>query len=458
MTESTVPAFRLGDTAFAMLGAGRPAGDTVGALRRAEHSRSLLLLREVRRQVSDTPRWYADLLAASTEEATRWVTDPMTALWAAHALQAPAPEPGPHGPHVLTVTRDGLSLTVRLEDTDPIRARLGLTPSPPLTADEAGRWRDLLEQAWELLVRRHRPAAEVLAAVLRVIVPVAPDPSAEGISATSVEAFGAVAMSAPATPDALAAGLLHEIQHSVLNATHLLFPLVEPGGPPGYSPWRDDPRPALGVLHGAYAYLSVTRFRRSEPGVAARFEFARWRAAVAGAAAALLAGEELTPAGRRFTAALRDEVLPWLEEPVDAEVQRLADLANADHRARWRLRNLTVSTADSARLAAAWRSGSAPPEIIPVPVAGGGRALENSRRLPLIRAALRGEALGDGADAAAVRGDDGRAVTAYEKCRDWEGLALVSPHRALRSRPETVRAAALALPHEPLDSLAAWLE
>ncbi|GIF28170.1 aKG-HExxH-type peptide beta-hydroxylase [Actinoplanes utahensis] len=453
----TVQPFRLGDTAFARLGAGRPDGDTLGALRRAEHSRSLLLLREVRRQVSDTPAWYAAQLATAPEEAARWVTDPMTALWAAHCLRSGPCDPGPRGPHVLTVTRNGLPLTVRLEDTDPIRSRLGLTPAPPLAADQARRWHELLDRAWELLAGRHRPAAEVLAAVLRVIVPVLPDPVAEGISATSAEAFGAVALSAPATPDALAAGLLHETQHSILNATHLLFPLVEPDGPPGYSPWRDDPRPAFGVLHGAYAYLAVTRFRRSAPGAAAAFEFARWRGAVAEAAEALLTGGELTPAGTRFVTALRDEVTPWLDEPVDPAIQRLADLANADHRARWRLRNLAVDDADTARLVAAWDAGSEPPEITPVLVPGGGRALENSPRLPLIRAVLHGSKPGDGADAATVRGDDRAALPAYEKGRDWGGLALVSPHPALRRRPEVVRAAATALPQAPLNALAAWL-
>ncbi|HWS33693.1 MAG TPA: HEXXH motif-containing putative peptide modification protein [Actinoplanes sp.] len=337
--------FRLTDTAFTALGAGRPSGETLGTLRRAERTRHLLLLRQTLRRVSDTPGWYADP-----------PDDPMTALWAAAGQASPSPQR-------LTAESGGLTLTVRLEDSDPIRSRLGLTPAPPLTPAEREHWRTCLEQAWEVLVRRHRPAAETMAAVLRVIVPVLPDPSAEGISATSAEAFGAVAMSSPADPDALAAGLLHETQHSVLNATHLLFDLVVPGGPTGYSPWRDDPRPAFGVLHGAYAYLAVTRFRRAEPGRAAAFEFARWRSAVAGAAAGLLAGDELTPAGVRFTTALLAEVEPWLADPVEPEIQRRADAANAGHRARWRVRNLTVPPEDVARLVAAWHAGTTPPPV-----------------------------------------------------------------------------------------------
>ncbi|MEU4694304.1 HEXXH motif-containing putative peptide modification protein [Actinoplanes sp. NPDC023714] len=490
----------------------------------------------------------------------------MTGLRAARALRAgdhesfDFPEPG----RSLTAVHQDLALRVRVDDASPTRSLFGLPPTAALTEDELRHWQHCLDEAWRTLVTRHRPAAEVLTAVLRVIVPVLPDPDAEGISATSAEAFGAVAMSAPADPTALTVGLLHETMHSVLNAVNLLFDLVRPGGEPGYSPWRDDPRPAPGVLHGAYAYLAVTRFWRTElqaspssspsspsstltpppppapprscesgqprsrtdqqdrgetgrdrgkggpqheqatpprsceseqphpridqqdRGEAGRecgdagrerggtgwergaaFEFARWRGAVAEAAEGLLGGGELTPAGARFVSALLDEVRPWLAEPVDAEAARLAGLARADHRLRWRLRNLAVTPPDAAELARAWRDGRKPPEVSPIPAASSGRALENSPRLRLIRAHLKGEAADSAAagDDACVRGDLATALRSYEmgleKDRDqdlgWAGLALVSPHPALRSRPEVVKAAALALPDVPIAALADWL-
>ncbi|MEV0895918.1 HEXXH motif-containing putative peptide modification protein [Actinoplanes sp. NPDC049802] len=533
----TVQRFRLSDAALTALGAGRPSGDTLGVLRRAEFSRHLLLLREVRRALPSTPVWYARIAAGDTSSARDWIADPMTGLWAAEALlRGPSamPAPAPRG-RPLTASCDGLTLSVRLEDADPARTHLGLVPSTPLTPGELAHWRFCLEHAWTLLVREHRPAAVTLAGVLRVIVPVEPDPAAEGISATSAEAFGAVAMSAPPDPVALAVGLLHETQHSVLNAVHLLFDLVHParagqteaGSPDGrstdrqsedprsedartgdartedartedartedartgdartaegrstdgalpgeshYSPWRNDPRPALGVLHGAYAYLAVTRFWRARAGRAAEFEFARWRAAVAGAASGLLDGGELTSAGARFVTALLGEVRPWLGEPVDPEVERLAVLAGTDHRLRWRLRNLTVEPSGTARLVAAWRSGRPAPEVASVPVPGGGRALENSSRLRLVKALLKGEwaaqpgGRGNGSDDACVRGADDSARAAYEKDLEvdrgddsaWAGLALVSPHPAVRARPEVVRAVARAVPEARIADLADW--
>jgi hypothetical protein len=491
--------FRLADDAFAALGAGRPDDATLGTLRRAQLSRHLLLLREIRRALPQTPAWYARLTAADPAEARRLIADPMTGLWAAHILRtgaegAEGPRPGGHALHT---TCDDLTLTVRVDDADPLRSLLGLAPAGELSGTELAHWQHCLDEGWRILVRRHRAAAETLAAVLRVIVPVQPDPAAEGISATSAEAFGAVAMSAPADGTALVVGLLHETQHSVLNAVHQLFDLVGPGGAPGYSPWRDDPRPPIGVLHGAYAYLAVTRFWRAEgrlggadaSGASARadapsgagaasgasgvagFEFARWRSAVAGAAERLLNGGQLTAAGTRFVTALAEEVGRWLDEPVEPETARLAGLAGDDHRLRWRLRNLTVPPDDAAELARAWRERRRPPQVRSVPVTAPRRALANSPRVRMARALVKGDPVlqpggrAAAADLAGLRGDGGTAADAYRKCLEfdrgdveaWSGLALVSPHPALRSRPEVVMAAARAAPEAAIDGLAEWL-
>jgi len=456
-------AFRLSDADLVALAAGRPSPGVLGELRKAQLSRHLLELRAT----GTVPSWYADPRTRSR------LAGPMTALHPAatrSARRAGAPPPAEQvlSARRLTTEHHGLILRVRLEDTDPLRDQLGLTPMPRLDDDAAAAWQHQLDQAWRLLVDRHRPAAETLAAVVSVIVPVEPDPGAGGISATSAEAYGAVAISPPADPASLAVGLLHEAQHSLLNAVHFLFELVRPAGPAGYSPWRDDPRPPLGILHGAYAYLAVTRFWRTEAdrSAIAAFEFARWRAAVPAAAAELLAGDALTAAGRRFAGAVRAEVAQWLAEPVDAEVARLADGANIDHRVRWRLRNLAIDPATIAAVAAAWRAGAPPPRL-PVPTvrAAPGRALEHSDRLTMAHRLLRGRGFAGHppGDDAYFRGDHEAAFAAFLKEATagddaaWSGLALVAPHPAFRERPELVRAVWPALPGVELPALAAWL-
>jgi hypothetical protein len=469
----------LTDEDFAALAAGRPSRAAIETLRRSQLSKHLLLLREIAR-AAPTPA-YADLAAVQRTDPAgvrRLLADPLVGAWAAGCLAAlrrgESPERagvahlttlaagGPNTGRRLRAAHDGLVLDVRLEDADPLRARLGLTPTGRLGDAAVARWQQLLTEAWRLLVTRHRAAAGTLAAVLDVIVPVEPDPAARGISATSADAFGAVAMSEPADATALAVGLLHETQHSLLNAVHHLFDLHVRPDTLGYSPWRDDPRPASGILHGAYAYLAVTRFWRAErrrTGAAA-FEFVRWRSAVASATRGLLDEGGLAAAGRRFAGALLDEVRPWLDEPVDAEVGRLADGANTDHHLRWRLRNLAVQRTDVEALVGRWNRGQPPlpairSKLVPAPR----RALESSARLALAHAWVSGGpgfAGRDGnqpggrasaGDLAYLGGDYGTALSAYEGMvvPDWAGICLVggwtqvevlaAVHRAL-GRPE----------------------
>ena len=487
--------FRLADRDLGALAAGRPSPATLAVLRKAQLSRHLLLLSEIAK--TEAPTWYA------SSPSRNILADPATGLYAATAIAMMRDGHRPPDRAALvgaaptvTVTCDDLTLRVRLEDADPLRDRLGLPPTGRLSPAEIDRWQHLLSESWQLLVRRHRAAAEILAGVLRVIVPVEPDPAADAVSATSAHAYGALAMSAPTDPVSLSVGLIHETAHSLLNGTTLLFDLVRPSPALGYSPWRDDPRPAAGILHGAYAYLAVTRFWRTEAAAdgsrLAQFEFARWRAAVAGAADGLLAGGVLTAAGQRFVGALRAEAGRWLDEPVDGDIARLAAGANLDHRVRWRLRNLRVPEATTRALLDAWRHGDRRPGLPEPEVVPGARRLEVNDRLALVHAWLRGddagavrqrnEARGDQrlragggvrpGDAAWLGGDHGTGLDAYvselenagvsappsEIDAALAGLALVSGQRAARDRPEVVRAMWAALDPRPgLGALLEWL-
>ncbi|GAA0796636.1 aKG-HExxH-type peptide beta-hydroxylase [Spirilliplanes yamanashiensis] len=466
----------LSDAELVALGAGRAGRATVDRLRRAELGRTMLLLREIARAAPRTgARWYAELADAERRAPGRVraaLAYPLTGAWAAHHLAAlrtgdaaaELPDLLADRPvRRLTAARDGLTLDLALDDAAPARGLLGLPPAGPLGDGDAERWQKLLAEAWPLLVDGHRPWARLVADVLVCVVPVRPDAGARGISATSAHAFGGVALSEPADAAAFAAGLLHETQHSVLNAVLHLIDLVEPGGERGYSPWRDDPRPATGVLHGAYAYLAVTDFWRAGPGPAAAFEFARRRSAVAAAAAGLRADGRLTAAGERFTAALAARVAPWLDVPVDPVAGRLAAGANADHRACWRLRNLAVDPAAARALAAAFAAGDPPG---PAPVAlrpASGRALERNPRLDAAHAYLAGGPPPPGPDGAWLRGDVAAARAGYvARLRAdpgddhaWAGLSLVTPGL---DRPEAAAAVCRAAgPDADPPAVAAWL-
>lgn len=389
------------------------------------------------------------------------------------------PAPGWLALRRLATTGGGPRLAVFLDDLDPYRAGAGLSATGRLPDAEVAAWQSSLDDAWRLLLRRHPEHAAAIAGDLRTVVPLHDDGTAGGISATSKHAFGAVALSAPADPTALAVGLLHETRHGRLNAVQYLFPLVdEAAASLLYSPWRDDPRPPGGLLHGAYAYLAVTDFWRVERQVAGpigEFAFARWRTAVADTTAALLDGPHLTAHGRTFAAAMLARTRRWLTEPVPPAVADLAGQANTDHRLRWRLRHLVVDPSGVRRLAGAWCAGRRPDAAPAARVRPAGqRLLERNDRLDRIHARLRGAGEPVGGcpgDRAYACGDEVAAAAAYRAVlarrpddpAAWAGLALTTGLPALLRRPELVAAVYrtvrdLHRPAPRIEELAGWLE
>ncbi|WP_405621077.1 HEXXH motif domain-containing protein [Streptomyces sp. NBC_00076] len=380
-----------------------------------------------------------------------------------------------------------------LDDSDPYRDfRTHPQPSPaPLAQGEADRWELMLREADESLVRRHPRAAELRATALRVLVPLPIAPRYRPMSASYNEAFGSALMSLHEQAPDLAATLVHEARHSALNGLMHQLPLCEDpltSGEPRllYAPWRGDPRPPAGLLHGAYAFAGVADFWRVErhalTGAAAdlaHFEFALWRAALTEALESLRSCPELTAPGRRFVAAMATDVDAWASESVPTGPDVLAREEASDLRAVWRARH-TRPDADRVRgLAREWLRRT-DPETLP----GIRSALRPDPRFsaPDPRGELR-RALLDGADAvvahargesyaasrrpalaaadlALISGDSVRAADGYrgvltenpESPSAWVGLGFAfaasdepTAGHALLQRPEVVRAVYLTL-------------
>jgi HEXXH motif-containing protein len=258
-----------------------------------------------------------------------------------HATVGPVEIPGdPHqdapGWFGLRRARAG-SLDVLLDDLDPFRMPATPGLAPRSTAEP---WDAALRQAWPVLARSHPAVAAEIAAAVSVIVPRS-RPSEGAVSATSQEAFGAVAMSMPRNPVSCAETLAHEIQHLKLGAMLDIVTLTLPDdGRRYYAPWRDDPRPLGGLFQGAYAYLGVTGFWRRQRQFGdgqqkADVEYARWRAAVALAVEALRSSGRLTDAGLDFVNGMSRTLARWQDEPVSARAQVEAHRAAESHLARW---------------------------------------------------------------------------------------------------------------------------
>jgi uncharacterized protein len=193
-----------------------------------------------------------------------------------------------------------------VEDLDPFRDCQDWPAAGRLPTVEWLAWRHALATAGKHLATAVPPYARVLGAGLRAVVPVRPA-ATHGRSATARQAFGAVAAALPggsSEPGELGSLLLHEFQHVKLNALLDMYELFDPS----YTrrmrvPWREDPRPVEGALHGTYAFLALTHLRRSE-GRAGRSEYLRLRSWVGSVAEALSATGALTRDGERFVAGM----------------------------------------------------------------------------------------------------------------------------------------------------------
>ncbi|MET9126443.1 HEXXH motif domain-containing protein [Streptomyces sp. NPDC004528] len=415
--------------------------------------------------------------------------------------------PGWHSVRRLVVGPPGARLEVALDDVDPYRTYPRPTEPRPLPEEAAAQWREVLEQAWAVLLREQPDTAE---AMRRGVFSLSPTPARERFrprSVTSGDAFGGIQVSEPDDAVQLAVTLVHEFQHTKLGGLLHLTPLLRRDADSGtelwYAPWRDDPRPLPGLLQGIYAFMGITRFwgtRRTAPGrdALAHFEFALWRTHVAAALDQVHRHRHFTPLGTQLSDSLRNRCARWLREPVPEEPLALALMCAADHATRWRVHHLRPPATAVEQTVRAWLDGAdrppgalaAEPDVVPDPSArwldslamlvrhrlGG---VDDARRSPedpekaaaRVTGALSGDALLAAGDPTAAR----HAYVAHlgrepGRAGAWAGLgraleqAGTDPEaaRLLCHRPERARAVQLALsqatdaPPDPV-RLAAWL-
>lgn len=377
----------------------------------------------------------------------------------------------------------GLDLKIAVDGCDPFLPHLtepisGLSPAD-LTA-----WQQRLQEAWETLVRHHRATAEALAAGVSTLIPLA-GTFARPRSLTSGWAFGAIGLTLPADGVSLAETLVHELHHLILGAVEDIVPLGADDSWLGYAPWRDDPRPAVGLLHGCYAYLGVTAFwrRQRRVGTPAQrlrgaVEFARWRRATLDAARRLAASSALTETGTRFAGGICRQLTGWQGAAVPAEAEALAAEIRTEHRVRWRLANMRPTTDTIDVLARAWYSGEPAsfrePDLVvaaePVQLAGPSAQLrayllqlryrdppQFSRLMSAVGdvpgCATRAQSISE-ADAALLRGEFEVAAQGYRRrlgaaddTDAWIGLAVAmtrfddpAPTQLISERPDVAAA------------------
>jgi HEXXH motif-containing protein len=227
-------------------------------------------------------------------------------------------------------------LDVLIDDLDPFRMP-DLTDLAPRQDTEP--WDAALQAAWLVLEQLHPAVAAEAAAAVVALVPRSQPPSGE-VSTSSAEAFGAIALSLPPDPVTFAVTLTHELQHLKLSALLDVVTLALPDDRTYYAPWREDPRPLYGLLHGSYAYLGVSGFwrrQRTLPGDdgLADVEYARWRVAATRTVETIRSSGRLTSAGLEFTGGMARTLGAWCDEPLPEHAEAVARREADSHMSRW---------------------------------------------------------------------------------------------------------------------------
>jgi HEXXH motif-containing protein len=239
----------------------------------------------------------------------------------------------------------GMSCDIALDDLDPYRGEHHVPPAERLTEVDADRWQGLFADAWALLTEVAPARAEELASGICTLVPLVTGAPGTARSATTPDAFGALGLTLPGSAADFVVTLVHEFQHSKLSALLDLVQLCDPTDDQTYfAPWRTDPRPIGGVLHGVYAFLGVADMwwscrARDELREAAVREFADVRVQVHETLTVLEGSGALTPAGRRFAAGMRTTVDAMMAETVPDAAVRQARENLRRTRQTWHTRN-----------------------------------------------------------------------------------------------------------------------
>ncbi|MFG2429774.1 HEXXH motif domain-containing protein [Streptomyces sp. NPDC048590] len=264
--------------------------------------------------------------------------------------------------------------SVQLDDLDPYRDLDEPVAPERLEAGELRAWKNMFRDAVTILGRGGGGPGSLRPEEISRIVPWQPRSDstslpvpAEGLSASTGDAFASMVIARPPDGLALAETLVHEFQHSKLGALLHLFPLLgDDRSEHHYAPWRADPRHLPGLLHGAYAFVGVTGFWRERIGDPADhddrapFLFALRRLQTRMVLRTLATRATLTGPGRRLVTRLSDTVDGWLREPLDPATTDRARAAAASHRVEWRLRHLRCAEEDRITLVKAMRTGAAP--------------------------------------------------------------------------------------------------
>ena len=236
------------------------------------------------------------------------------------------------------------NVAATVEDLDPSRDLYHVPAAERLSPGEFRDWQKRFTRGWDVLVNHVRRHADEISEGLQSIVPLSKPDVRAARSATHPDAVGVVGLDRPETAVDLAITLVHEFQHSKLQALHDIHPLHRPSDARYFAPWRTDPRPLGGFLQGTYAFLGVADTWRAlcadpEAFPHAELNFTETRTFVTDAVGRLAGAAALTAAGHDFVAGMTEAIQRLHDVPVRAATVATADRTLAGIRSVWRRLN-----------------------------------------------------------------------------------------------------------------------
>lgn len=160
---------------------------------------------------------------------------------------------------------DGLCGTIVIDSFEPC-LNLPSVEIYPRIKDLArcGRFLQTLEQALQRLAAYNQGLVKEMSLITASVTPMDADAGeATMYSGTSSAIFGGCFLSAAEHPLFVAEMLFHEFCHNKLRLLQEASPLISDkylNRSIFYSPWRDDPRPLDGILHGLFVFSSIADF------------------------------------------------------------------------------------------------------------------------------------------------------------------------------------------------------
>jgi len=235
-------------------------------------------LRCLLHELPDTDGYVAELVGQSlyalaldglVPEGVSQLAPPPALLSSRHDAVASVPEgtlafdalPAPARGHFAAVTE---ALWLATADNNPERMRDAHPDKEGNAIDLGGKpseaWIASLRAALALVGDHLPDVRREMDLALTLAVPVGYEP-VKHLSASYRQAIGTVYLTLHPNPVVMAEALVHEHSHAKINALLELDPILNDHWEKTFpSPYRPDPRPMMGVLLGAHAFVAVERF------------------------------------------------------------------------------------------------------------------------------------------------------------------------------------------------------